>query len=308
MDEANRALTGKEPGKLSQRVKTGVFFAALAMGLAVAGGWWWTLFLFGLFYFSFRELSELMRAKDIRPSQIIVMTTGTLLYLLAGSDQARHFPVVITIGITASFFRLLFRQPRASISDIGATLLGIFYTAYLPVHFILLRNLDSQVSPNPLEQPGLGYLVLSILIVSVSDIAAYYGGKRFGKELLYPEISPKKTREGAWWGLAGGVAVGLAYAAVIDFPWYHALILGILLVVVGQLGDLSESLLKRDAGLKDSGALLKGHGGVLDRVDSYIFSGAVCYYYIYWIVLHRGLAQDILQMISQLAPSGPFPI
>ncbi|MBY0406029.1 MAG: phosphatidate cytidylyltransferase, partial [Cyanobacteria bacterium] len=198
----------------------------------------------------------------------------------------------------ASFFRLLFRKPRATISDIGATLLSIFYIGYLPMHFILLRNIGSAGVSNPLEQPGLGYLFLTLLILCASDIAAYYAGKRYGKHLLYPEISPKKTREGALWGILGGLLVGLIFSLNIGFPIEHTLVLAPLLVVVGQLGDLSESLLKRDAGMKDSGVLLKGHGGVLDRIDSYIFSGAISYYYIHWVVLHQGLAQDFMGFLN----------
>lgn len=284
-----------QPKKVNHRVRTGFAFAGIACSMAVLGGWYWSFMVLLLFFTSFQELAGIMRANNIRPSHLIVITVGILLVFLAGSGHTKYFSVVITGGIIASFLRLLFRQPRASISDIGATLLGFFYTGYLPAHFILLRNMGSEGISNPLEQPGLGYLFLTIFILSASDIVAYYAGKRFGKVLLYPEISPKKTKEGSISGLIGAVIVAMGFSMIIDFPLIHAFILGILLSVVGQLGDLSESLLKRDAGMKDSGSMLKGHGGVLDRIDSYIFSGAVSYYYIHWVVLHQGLAQDLIQ-------------
>jgi phosphatidate cytidylyltransferase len=283
---------------MPSRVKTGLLFAVFVVSLAIAGGWFWASFVLLAFLISFRELSGIMQAKNIRPSQIIVLTVGPLLLLMAAMHKPQHFAAIITAAVLLSFFRLVFRQPRASISDIGATMMAIFYLAYLPAHFILLRDMGYHLTSNPFQQSGLGYLFFTILVISASDIAAYYSGKRFGKHLLYPEISPKKTREGALGGLLGGLAVGLIFAALIGFPWEHALILGTLLVIVGQLGDLSESLLKRDAGIKDSGTMLPGHGGVLDRMDSYIFSGAVSYYYIYWFILHQGLALEILRLFN----------
>jgi phosphatidate cytidylyltransferase len=288
---------------LQQRLITGFLVAGVALAMVFWGGWAWVAFVVFVFLTGFQELTVLMRAKDIRPSQVIVLTVGLMLILLAGAGKERYFPEVLTTGVIASFIRLLFRDPdpKGSIADIGATLLGIFYTAYLPAHFILLREMGRDISSSiPWEQPGFGYLVFTVFVVSLSDIGAYFAGKRFGKNLLYPAISPKKTREGAWIGLVCGVLGGQIVANFIQFSWDHALILSILLVIIGQLGDLSESLLKRDAGIKDSGALLKGHGGILDRVDSFIFSGAVCYYYVHWVVLQQGLMQDMLHLLSRM--------
>jgi phosphatidate cytidylyltransferase len=287
---------------LKQRLITGFTVAGVALALVFWGGWAWVGFVVFVFLTGFQELTVLMRAKEIRPSQVIVLTVGLMLILLAGAGKERYFPEVLTTGVIASFIRLLFRDPdpKGSIADIGATLLGIFYTAYLPAHFILLREMGRETSSSiPWEQPGFGYLIFTVFVVSLSDVGAYFAGKRFGKKLLYPAISPKKTREGALVGLLCGVLGGQIVAHFIQFSWTHALILSILLVIIGQLGDLSESLLKRDAGIKDSGALLKGHGGILDRVDSFIFSGAVCYYYIHWVVLQQGLVQDMLQLLSR---------
>ncbi len=247
---------------------------------------------------AFKELSGMMDVKGIRPSKVIVLLSGLCLLLVAASGRAGEFGPIISLTVIASFVRLLFRRPLGSISDIGATLLAVFYVAYLPAHFILLRQIDAAGIANPLLQPGLGYLLFTVLVISMSDIGAYYVGKKLGKHPLYPEVSPKKTQEGALGGLICGVLTGLGVSLVIGLPLPHVVPLSVLLVVVGQLGDLSESLLKRDAGLKDSGALLAGHGGLLDRGDSYIFSGVVSYYYIHWIVLQRGLYQDLMQFVS----------
>jgi phosphatidate cytidylyltransferase len=291
-----------EPAKLNKasRVRMGLVMGAIVSGLVLAGGWIWaTAGLIGC-WIAFEELVAIMAAKHIHPSRLIVGVTGIVMWLLIALHLQKYMLITVTIGVMASFFRLLFRHPRASISDIGATLLALFYLAFLPFHLILLRNLGADVQPNPLLQPGLGYLFLTCLIISAGDVGAYYAGRKFGKVPLSPTLSPKKTREGLIGGLVAGILLGQITAALIHFPAWHALILSPLLVLVGTLGDLVESLIKRDAGVKDSGQLLQGHGGVLDRIDSYIFSGAVSYYYIYWFVLQKGLFQDVMNWLGTL--------
>jgi phosphatidate cytidylyltransferase len=178
-------------------------------------------------------------------------------------------------------------------------LLVIFYMVYLPVYFILLRDLGEIPGASYWQQPGLHYLVMTLAVISASDTGAYYAGKRFGRHLLYPEISPKKTKEGAVAGLFAGILMGILCGIIWHMPMVHAVILSIILVIVGQLGDLTESMMKRDVGMKDSGGLLASHGGFLDRADSYIFSGVVCYYYIYWFVLQQGMAPDVIHWFQR---------
>lgn len=140
---------------------------------------------------------------------------------------------------------------------------------------------------------------MTLAVISASDIGAYYVGRALGKHLLYPEISPKKTQEGAIGGLFCGLLLGVGCALLWNIPMGHAVILSVLLVIVGQLGDLTESMMKRDVGMKDSGELLASHGGFLDRADSYIFSGVVSYYYIYWFVLRQGLAPEVMHWFHE---------
>ncbi len=268
-------------------MQMGVVIAVIFFGAAAVGGWFWSALVLASIYFGNQEFKTLMGAIGVKPSQIIIYAATIVMVLAASLDQSQWLSPILTISIIASFFRLLFRSPRAHIGDIGGTLIVIFYMVYMPVYYILLRHL------------GLQYLVLTLSVISASDIAAYYVGKAFGKHLLYPEISPKKTREGAIGGLLGGVLLGVINCLIWPMPLHHVIILSVLLVIVGQLGDLTESMMKRDVGLKDSGMLLASHGGFLDRADSYIFSGAVCYYYIYWIVLRQGLALDVIRWLEQ---------
>lgn len=294
------SATRSSSGSWARRGPMALLIAVIVLSLAALGGWFWSALVFLMVFVGFSELRHMMSAINIQPSSLIVLSMGCLMVILATVGLAEFLPFTVTLAVILSFFRLVFRHPRAKISDIGGTLLSLFYVAYLPVHYILLRNLTSPPDRAMPIEPGLAYLVMLIVIIGMSDVGAYYLGKLFGREPLYPELSPKKTREGAVGGLATGIITGLAAAWFLHFPLIHAFILSILIVVVGQLGDLTESLFKRDAGMKDSGTLLKGHGGILDRTDSYVFSGAVAYYYIHWIVLREGLAENMIEFLHRL--------
>ncbi|MEB3285941.1 MAG: phosphatidate cytidylyltransferase [Vampirovibrionales bacterium] len=293
--------------KQGQRVRIGLGIAAISLFAIFMGSWIWAVFVVIFLVMGFNELTAMMAALNTSPSKFIVLVMGILMIVVATLNHPEFLSPLLTITVVGSFFRLLFRNPVGSMADIGATLLAVVYLAYFPVHFIMLRELStptyhsiwnwgpylSPTAPFFQAQPGLGYLVLTIVVVGMSDIAAYYTGKQFGRSLLYPQVSPKKTREGALGGVLVGFAAGALMSWVIGFPLQHGLILSLLLTIVGQIGDLIESVFKRNAGIKDSSALLQGHGGLLDRMDSYIFSGVIAYYYIYWIVLGLGLARDI---------------
>ncbi|WP_373533259.1 phosphatidate cytidylyltransferase [Vampirovibrio sp.] len=300
-EEADLLL--EKPLRRLSRVQMGLIIAVVFFGCAFLGGWWWSALVLASIYFGQQELEALMGNIGVKPSRIIVFSTAVLMVLSASLNKPQFISPVLTLAVIASFFRLLFRSPRAKIGDIGGTLIVVFYIIFLPVHFILLRHLGGGETLPAWQQPGLQYLCLLLSVISASDIAAYYVGRAFGKHLLYPEISPKKTREGAVGGLLGGLFLGVLNAFLWQLPLGHTLILSALLVVVGQLGDLTESMMKREVGLKDSGALLASHGGFLDRADSYVFSGIVCYYYIYWVMLSQGLAPEVIQWFQHLGAS-----
>jgi phosphatidate cytidylyltransferase len=286
----------------------GLIIAVLFFGAAGFGGWFWSALVLASILIGQQEMNALLGGIHVKPSKTIIWGSTFFMVLMASLDRPQFLSPILTLAVIASFFRLLFRSPRAGINDIGGTLIVVFYMVYMPAHFILLRHLGSTPDAMQLpfwhlsfwKQPGLHYIVMTLAVISASDIAAYYAGRAFGRHLLYPAISPKKTREGAIAGLIAGIVLGLATTLIWPFPWEHAVILSALLVVVGQLGDLTESMMKRDAGLKDSGELLASHGGFLDRADSYIFSGAVCYYYIYWVIYQQGLAPEVIHWFTRL--------
>lgn len=293
--EADQLITGVQ---VHPRVKSGLLAGVIVTVGAVLGGWAWTLLTVGFYLIAYQEMLRLMAAKSIYPSKVTAALFSALFYIFAVVGWQRHFDVVVTLGIIFTFVWMIFRKNLASISDIGGTILMFFYLGFLPAHFILLRQLGADQITEFWFQPGMRYLFLVLFIVSASDIFAYYGGKRFGKKLLSPQISPKKTIEGSLVGMLLAVIIGTVAALLFGIAWFHGVMLSVLISLIAQIGDLSESLLKRDAGLKDSGVLIPGHGGLLDRTDSYIFSGAVAYYYINWFILHQGIAQDVIEFFQ----------
>jgi phosphatidate cytidylyltransferase len=296
------------------RVLVGFFLFGCAVVSIMMGGMFLSLVLGSACVMGGNEFIDMARKKGIKPSARIVLGMIIAFHVVAAvpallahmginlppNFAIDHFPLLLTIGIYISFFRLLFRResPPATIADIAATILGFIYVGWLPVHLVLLRNLGpaglAHIA-NPLQQPGLAYVWAALFIIWATDIVAYYAGKKFGKHLLYPLISPKKTVEGAVGGLIAAVLCASLVVYVADnylfscHPFNHnmwqAPLLGAAVSVAAQLGDLCESLLKRDAGVKDSSNIIPGHGGFLDRGDSLIMGGAISYYWVWLVVL-----------------------
>jgi phosphatidate cytidylyltransferase len=169
------------------------------------------------------------------------------------------------------------QHPGLAIRRGMATVGGVCWLGLLPGFYVALRY----------EPQGVVLIVLLFAAVSSGDVAAYYGGKTFGRHPLAPQLSPKKTIEGTVSGLlASGAGAALVTHVWLDGAvWWRGLLVGLLLGAVGQAGDLFESSLKRAAGTKDSSSLLPGHGGVLDRLDGLLFGGAVLYASVYFGLL-----------------------
>jgi len=166
-------------------------------------------------------------------------------------------------------YYLLLSNPKATLPDVACTIFGIIYIGWLPSYLILFRAI-------PNIQTEAFFLMFS---VAMCDAGAFFTGKFLGRHPFFSHISPKKTVEGAIGGLLTSVIILLLASPITHIIWYHSLILGILVAVTAQMGDLTESFLKRTADIKDSGDFLPSHGGILDRVDSYIFVGPLIYYY-----------------------------
>jgi phosphatidate cytidylyltransferase len=178
------------------------------------------------------------------------------------------FIVLVLLFLILMQFRR--RNNYGVIVDISTTIFGILYVSWFFSFLIKIRYL-----PN-----GIGLLGTVLLITKLGDIGAYLVGSRFGKTPLMPRISPKKSVEGAMGGLLFSIMGALASKLFINFTYLHLISMGISLSVLGQLGDLSESLMKRDCQVKDSGSIFPGLGGILDAIDSLLFTAPVFYFYI----------------------------
>ena len=161
------------------------------------------------------------------------------------------------------------------------TLTGILYLGWTLGHYVALRQLDH----------GRELVILAVFATFACDTSAFFVGRAWGRHHMAPAISPHKTWEGAIGGFVGAVAAALALRSLLSLGdwslplnYVEAIGVGCLIGVVAQLGDLLESLLKRRAGVKDSGNLIPGHGGVLDRIDSLVFTGFIVYYFVLWVV------------------------
>jgi phosphatidate cytidylyltransferase len=190
-------------------------------------------------------------------------------------------PQLLPALFTAAFlafalvFLLRFGQLATVAGQLALLVTGLIYVALLLTHLPWLRELPY----------GREWIYLVLLIVMAGDTGAYFTGTSIGRRKLYPAVSPNKSVEGAVGGLIGSL-LGASLAKASFFPGLSAidvLVLGLGLGVLGQIGDLFESMLKRSFGVKDSGTLIPGHGGILDRLDSLLFAFAPAYYYAFWV-------------------------
>ena len=208
---------------------------------------------------------------------------------LDGNDLAA---AVLPMSGAAISGWLLLKPVSGRITDIAASIFGLFYLGFLPSHWLKLRDLvDGALAPRLVGvpwpfSPGMAITLLAILLIVSTDIGSYVIGRRLGRHPLSP-ISPGKTVEGALGGLTCSLMVGAIGGLVLGWPWGGwplGAVLGAVVAVFALVGDLTESMMKRDAGVKDSGDAIPGHGGILDRVDSYLFTPAVVFYFVTLLV------------------------
>jgi phosphatidate cytidylyltransferase len=242
---------------------------SLILFILFAPPWLFLLFILMVIYLGLREFYTLspapMSPGEKRAGVLLALLLAVSLY----SRDPRCFLFTLVFALCWFLIGALF-QPEEfplRVEKAGRHLLGLLYIGLLLAHFVLMRKMDT------------GRILILFTLVAV------YFGRAYGKKKLAPRISPAKTVEGGLGAVAGSVA-GAVLSKLLFFPQLplvHALILGVAVGGIGQLGDLWESLLKRSAQVKDSGALIPGHGGLLDRIDSVLFATPLVYYYA-WAV------------------------
>lgn len=258
--------------------------AAVGLPLLLAAAWaglpWLTVVAAAAAAAAAVELGAMARGWGAAPATPLAVGWGVGL-VVAAHFLAKGSPFEVTVapalggGALLSVGGALLRAPRARVVGAwGATALAALYPGGLLSYGILLREVDS----------GREWLLFALLVTFATDTGALLVGRSIGIRPMAPKVSPSKTWEGAAGGLvsAAGAAMALDYLLGLDVAWWEALALGAAAAVVAQLGDLMESRFKRAASVKDSGWLVPGHGGVLDRIDSLVLTLVVVYYALLW--------------------------
>ena len=258
---------------LRQRVLTAVIALPLLITTIWLGAPWFTFFMAAIAIKSGLEFYQMASHHKIQPIAYLGTTVILLLVLSPHCPNITIKPLLITSAIVISLIWLLFRSSKEhAFNNWAWTMAGVLYIGWTLSYWVDLRNLEF----------GREWVFWLASIIVVNDISAFFIGRAWGKHSLSPVVSPKKTWEGAIGGLLASIAISAVLGVVFALPLHcwQMVFLGCVVSVLAQFGDLVESLLKRNMNVKDSGKFLPGHGGMLDRIDSYIFTGAAVYYVI----------------------------
>lgn len=265
---------------LATRSLTAVFFVIVMVGSVMLGQTVFAILLLGITYLSISEFVTIVSGEKVQPSPWLTISVSMISYAVLAAHAlgfiAMEWLVIIVPFLFLIFVAELWRNKKHPFLNIAISLLGIIYIAFpfgLMIHFFDTIYLTGTMHYGI----ALGYL----LLLWLNDTGAYFVGSLVGKHKLFERISPGKT----WEGSAGGALFALATAwglsmLFIQLTTMHWLILAIIVVISGTIGDLVESMLKRSLGIKDSGNILPGHGGMLDRFDAVLISAPFVFVYL----------------------------
>lgn len=257
---------------LLMRALSAIVLAPIAVVLILLGGWLLAGMLIVVLGIAALEYVRLMQRGGYRPAWWIAFVLIVVLLIDPLLSQSTLAPVALTLALIGSLaWQLTRRSPSATV-DWALTLAGGLYLGWAGRHFILIREF-----PN-----GGMWLLLVMTGTWFADTGAYVVGTRWGRHKLAPLLSPKKSWEGLLGGILFGIVCNALLALALSLPAIHGALLGLIGATLGAIGDLSISMMKRQVGAKDSGHLIPGHGGALDRIDSLLFSVLACYLYLSW--------------------------
>ena len=284
-------------------LKKRVITALVGIPLLIAAVWfdeplpWFTILVAIWGLLAAFEFYRLVAASKIPPLTYFGLV-WTLLFILSRNSELLsilepHFainqsaPLLLTSAILLSLIWLLLPiQKEKTFTGWAWTIAGMLYVGWLLSYLVALRGMDD--AQTVLLDEGRNWVFFALFTTFVSDTVAFFTGRALGRHYLAPQISPNKTWEGTFGGIIGAIIISLFFTLPtplnLQLSWGHAVLLGLLVSIFGQLGDLVESLFKRNMGVKESGRLIPGHGGFLDRMDSIVFAGIVVYYYVIWVI------------------------
>ena len=263
--------------ELTKRFRTGIPLAAGIALVVFAPTFIVGLVVLVLAFIGAQELTAMLAGKEDKTDSTVLLpewmlpVAAVLMGLGAlGGESGLHATLLISAAGWI-IIELVFtpKNELSKFTPLGFGLFGMVWIIWSLAHMTLIKELPD----------GTALLFFLLFVISFSDIFAYFGGKRFGKSMLAPTISPKKTWEGSFFGVVGGGIVGAVFGEItMSMFWLYGMLLAMVLAVVGQFGDLIESKIKRLCNVKDSGKILPGHGGILDRIDGHMLAAPVFYY------------------------------
>lgn len=275
---------------LAVRTLSGIVLAAVVLGAVVWSPWSFGALLLLLLVGGMHEFYALAEARGDRPQRLIGMVTGAVLFaanfaFLSGSaGAAGGLRPLLAAGMAFLLLLLplmlvceLYRRGENPAANVGVTLLGICYVA-LPLTLMAYIPFVGRYAWNPWT------MLFFVFIIWANDVFAYLVGMAFGRHRLFERLSPKKSWEGFFGGVAGALVMGYVASRCMGEAWWVWIGLALVAAVTGVLGDLVESMFKRAAGVKDSGTIIPGHGGILDRFDAMLLAAPFVVVYL-WFVL-----------------------
>ena len=275
---------------LRVRTLSGAVLAAVVLGAVIWSQWSFGLLLMALLVVGMSEFYTLAEKQGSHPQRIVGLVAGAVLFALNFAFVSDDIEILgsvrqafacglafLLLSLPAMFICELYRRQGNPAADIGTTLMGVVYVA-LPFSVMCYIPMIGSDVWNP------WVMLFYIFIIWCNDVFAYLVGMSVGRHRLFERLSPKKSWEGFFGGLAGAVAMGYVAARVLDADVWAWLGLALVAAATGVLGDLVESMFKRAAGVKDSGNLIPGHGGVLDRFDAMLLSAPFVFVYMLFVM------------------------
>lgn len=273
-EESYEAAEQAASSDLTMRIGSAIVIFGLFLGSLILGGWWFSVFVILLMVVALGEFYATVRVRGYRPLALFGLLGVAMMGIgaqMVGPLAIGGWAAATAIG-TVLFFSLTPR--RDALSNASVTVLGMAWTGMLSFAILVADG------PHPVSQ-----ILFVVIVIASNDIGGYFAGRSFGRRKLAPNVSPNKTVE----GFIGGLLLAAVVAAVLAVfpPWAEigltrALVIAGLISIFAPLGDLAESMVKRNLGVKDMGSVLPGHGGMLDRVDGFLFAVPAIY------VLFRG--------------------
>ncbi len=261
---------------LSKRIISAIIGIPLVIFIIISGGYPFLTVVGLVIILGMREYYQMMNHAGLYPERKLGYVITLLVFLSFIVIEGKFIHITLTFVILISLLIPIFQYRNHTFIDGIITLFGTLYIGWLLGHIVLMHYLPQ----------GSFYILLSLFVTWIIDSGAYFAGSYLGKHKLCPHISPKKTIEGAFGGFLAGVISTVGFGTFwLKLPLEHMILMGSIVGIIAQLGDLAESALKRYADIKDSGNIIPGHGGILDRVDSILFVIPTVYYYLKYFVL-----------------------